>query len=170
MRPNISPCRASGATGGSDRSSANSSGPSSPLLAQSLESRGFYTWPGVFTAVTRHFAEKSAKPFSHIVIDEAQDLGVPSCASSRRLRRKARTPFSSPATWASASSSNPFPGRRSASTFAGAPLRSRSTIARRTKSAALPTSCCQGRSATLTAWSRSAKEQSRSSMGLSPKS
>ena len=42
-----------------------------------LEARGFYTWPGVFTAVTRHFADKSAKPFSHIVIDEAQDLGVP---------------------------------------------------------------------------------------------
>jgi UvrD-like helicase C-terminal domain/AAA domain len=42
-----------------------------------LESRGFYTWPGVFTAVTRHFAERQEKPFSHIVIDEAQDLGVP---------------------------------------------------------------------------------------------
>jgi superfamily I DNA/RNA helicase len=42
-----------------------------------LEARGFYTWPGVFTAVTRHYADKSAKPFSHIVIDEAQDLGVP---------------------------------------------------------------------------------------------
>jgi hypothetical protein len=43
----------------------------------SLESRGFYTWPGVFAAVTRHFVGKSAKPFSHIVVDEAQDLGVP---------------------------------------------------------------------------------------------
>jgi UvrD-like helicase C-terminal domain/AAA domain len=43
----------------------------------SLESRGFYTWPGVFTVVTRHFAEKPTKPFSHVVIDEAQDLGVP---------------------------------------------------------------------------------------------
>src|SRR5271165_5622949 len=43
----------------------------------SLEARGFYTWPGVFTAVTRHYASNSAKPFSHIVIDEAQDLGVP---------------------------------------------------------------------------------------------
>ena len=42
-----------------------------------LESRGFFTWPGVFSAVTRHFADKPAKPFSHIVIDEAQDLGVP---------------------------------------------------------------------------------------------
>ena len=27
--------------------------------------------------MTRHYAGKSAKPFSHIVIDEAQDLGVP---------------------------------------------------------------------------------------------
>jgi UvrD-like helicase C-terminal domain/AAA domain len=43
----------------------------------SLESRGFYTWPGVFTAVTRYLAGKPAKPFSHVVIDEAQDLGVP---------------------------------------------------------------------------------------------
>lgn len=43
----------------------------------SLELRGFYTWPGVFTAVTRHFAEKPTKPFTHVVIDEAQDLGVP---------------------------------------------------------------------------------------------
>jgi hypothetical protein len=42
-----------------------------------LESRGFFTWPGVFSAATRHFADKSLKPFSHIVIDEAQDLGVP---------------------------------------------------------------------------------------------
>ncbi|HKN30961.1 MAG TPA: 3'-5' exonuclease [Roseiarcus sp.] len=42
-----------------------------------LASRGFYTWPGVFSAVTRHFADKATKPFSHIVIDEAQDLGVP---------------------------------------------------------------------------------------------
>jgi len=43
----------------------------------SLEARGFYTWPGVFTAVTQHFADKAKKPFTHIVIDEAQDLGVP---------------------------------------------------------------------------------------------
>jgi superfamily I DNA/RNA helicase len=43
----------------------------------SLEARGFYTWPGVLTAATSHFAEKPEKPFSHILIDEAQDLGVP---------------------------------------------------------------------------------------------
>ena len=43
----------------------------------SLEARGFYTWAAVFTAATLHYAGASAKPFSHIVIDEAQDLGVP---------------------------------------------------------------------------------------------
>ncbi len=46
-----------------------------------LEARGFYTWPGVFTALTRHYADDSAKPFSHIVIDEAQDLGIPELGS-----------------------------------------------------------------------------------------
>ncbi len=43
----------------------------------SLESRGFYTWPGVFAALTRHYAERAEKPFTHVVVDEAQDLGVP---------------------------------------------------------------------------------------------
>jgi mRNA-degrading endonuclease RelE of RelBE toxin-antitoxin system len=42
-----------------------------------LKARGFSTWPGIFTAATRHFSDKSEKPFSRIVIDEAQDLGVP---------------------------------------------------------------------------------------------
>ena len=42
-----------------------------------LEARGFTTWPGVFTAATQYYAAKSEKPFSHVVIDEAQDLGVP---------------------------------------------------------------------------------------------
>ena len=42
-----------------------------------LEARGFATWPGVFTAVTAHFAARKEKPFTHLVVDEAQDLGVP---------------------------------------------------------------------------------------------
>ena len=42
-----------------------------------LEARGFTTWPAVFTASTRYYASRSEKPFSHIVIDEVQDLGVP---------------------------------------------------------------------------------------------
>lgn len=51
-----------------------------PIFAaarESLETRGFHTWPGVFSAVTRHYAERGEKPFTHVVVDEAQDLGVP---------------------------------------------------------------------------------------------
>ena len=43
----------------------------------SLEARGFQTWPGVFAALTAHFAARAEKPFTHVVVDEAQDLGVP---------------------------------------------------------------------------------------------
>jgi hypothetical protein len=43
---------------------------------QDLEQRGFYTWPGVFAAVTSRFAGRPEKPFTHVVVDEAQDLGV----------------------------------------------------------------------------------------------
>jgi hypothetical protein len=49
-----------------------------PIFAaarESLETRGFHTWPGVFSAVTRHYAERTEKPFTHVVVDEAQDLG-----------------------------------------------------------------------------------------------
>jgi superfamily I DNA/RNA helicase len=35
------------------------------------------TWAGVFHALADHYAAKAEKPFSHIVVDEAQDLGVP---------------------------------------------------------------------------------------------
>ena len=38
---------------------------------------GFETWPSIFGKVTAHYAARAAKPFSHIVVDEAQDLGVP---------------------------------------------------------------------------------------------
>jgi superfamily I DNA/RNA helicase len=42
-----------------------------------LEAQGLNTWPGLFGKVTAHFAERDHRPFSHIVVDEAQDLGVP---------------------------------------------------------------------------------------------
>lgn len=51
-----------------------------PIFAnarRSLEGRGLYTPPGVFAAVTGFYAQRADKPFSHIVVDEAQDLGVP---------------------------------------------------------------------------------------------
>ncbi|RWX58537.1 DNA helicase, partial [Mesorhizobium sp. M2A.F.Ca.ET.039.01.1.1] len=37
---------------------------------------GLMTRAGVFASVTRHYASRSEKPFTHIVVDEAQDLGV----------------------------------------------------------------------------------------------
>ena len=42
-----------------------------------LDSQGALTWPGVFHALADHHAARADKPFSHIVVDEAQDLGVP---------------------------------------------------------------------------------------------
>ena len=42
-----------------------------------LEAQGVNSWPGIFGKVTAHFAEREHKPFSNIVVDEAQDLGVP---------------------------------------------------------------------------------------------
>ena len=42
----------------------------------SLAKRGLVTWPEVYGRVATHYAARAAKPFSHIVVDEAQDLGV----------------------------------------------------------------------------------------------
>ena len=42
-----------------------------------LETQGLNSWPGVFGKVTAHYAEQEHKPFTHIIVDEAQDLGVP---------------------------------------------------------------------------------------------
>jgi hypothetical protein len=44
---------------------------------QVLEAQGVLTWPAVFGKVTAHFANRTEKPFTHVVVDEAQDLGVP---------------------------------------------------------------------------------------------
>lgn len=43
----------------------------------SLAKRGLLTWPEIFGRATAHYAARDAKPFSHVVVDEAQDLGVP---------------------------------------------------------------------------------------------
>ena len=42
-----------------------------------LDEQGLRTWPGIFGEVTRHFAIQDYKPFTHVIVDEAQDLGVP---------------------------------------------------------------------------------------------
>ncbi len=44
---------------------------------QIIEAQGLLTWPSIFGKVTEHFGQRDAKPFTHAVIDEAQDLGVP---------------------------------------------------------------------------------------------
>lgn len=44
---------------------------------QLIEAQGLLTWPSIFGNVTAHFSQRAAKPFTHAVIDEAQDLGVP---------------------------------------------------------------------------------------------
>lgn len=44
---------------------------------QIIEAQGLLTWPSIFGRVTVHFAGRAEKPFTHAVIDEAQDLGVP---------------------------------------------------------------------------------------------
>ena len=42
-----------------------------------LAARGLDSWSGIFAKVTAHYAGRAHKPFSHIIVDEAQDLGGP---------------------------------------------------------------------------------------------
>ncbi len=42
----------------------------------SLAKRGLATWPEIYARAAAHYAGRQAKPFTHIVVDEAQDLGV----------------------------------------------------------------------------------------------
>lgn len=42
-----------------------------------LAGQGVLTWPMIFGEVTKHFSARAEKPFTHTVVDEAQDLGVP---------------------------------------------------------------------------------------------
>ena len=44
---------------------------------QLLDEQGVVTWPSIFGKVASRFAEREHKPFTHAVIDEAQDLAVP---------------------------------------------------------------------------------------------
>lgn len=46
-------------------------------VLKELAARGFETRASIFDALTRHYAPQASKPFTHIVVDEAQDLGVP---------------------------------------------------------------------------------------------
>ena len=51
-----------------------------PVFARArnlLEAQGVHSWPGIFGKVTAQFTGREHKPFSNIIVDEAQDLGVP---------------------------------------------------------------------------------------------
>ncbi len=42
-----------------------------------LDEQGVATWPSIFGKVAAHFAGREHKPFTHAVVDEAQDLAIP---------------------------------------------------------------------------------------------
>ena len=42
-----------------------------------LDAQGVISWPGIIGKVTAHYAEREHKPFTNIIVDQAQDLGVP---------------------------------------------------------------------------------------------
>tara|TARA_Y100000052_G_scaffold26871_1_gene32776 strand:- start:33901 stop:35988 length:2088 start_codon:yes stop_codon:yes gene_type:complete len=42
-----------------------------------LETQGIQTWPEIYKRVTEHFNARDHKPYTHVVVDEAQDLSVP---------------------------------------------------------------------------------------------
>lgn len=44
---------------------------------EAIDKRGIRTWAQVFAEVARYHAAQERKPFTHVVVDEAQDLGVP---------------------------------------------------------------------------------------------
>ena len=51
-----------------------------PVFARTLElliGQGLHTWPEIYREVAAYFATQEHKPFTHIIVDEAQDLGVP---------------------------------------------------------------------------------------------
>ncbi len=44
---------------------------------QCLEQQGILTWPAIFGKVAAYYVNRGVKPFTHAIVDEAQDLGVP---------------------------------------------------------------------------------------------
>jgi hypothetical protein len=54
-------------------------------VRRSLHERRFMTPASLFAILTEHYASRTDKPFNHVVIDEAQDLGVAELRSSPLL-------------------------------------------------------------------------------------
>jgi superfamily I DNA/RNA helicase len=49
-------------------------------VSAALEKQEFFTRAGVYRHLGKHYASAGKKPFDHIVVDEAQDLGPPELA------------------------------------------------------------------------------------------
>jgi superfamily I DNA/RNA helicase len=47
------------------------------VTRKAINDRGLHTWAQIFAEVTTYYSKRENKPFTHIVVDEAQDLGVP---------------------------------------------------------------------------------------------
>ncbi len=116
-----------------------------------LDQRRLKTWPQVFAEVTRHYAARPDKPFTHIVVDEAQDLGVPELRFLSGIAASGddalffagdlgQRIFQQPFSWLAL----------------GVDIRGRSQVLKvnyrtSTRSAKPPTGCCRSRSAMSTA-------------------
>ena len=88
-----------------------------------LDKRHLMTWPQIYGRTTEHYASRDAKPFSHIVVDEAQDLGVPELRLLAAIAPAGPDALFFAGDLGSASSSSRSPGRSSASTYADDPRR-----------------------------------------------
>jgi superfamily I DNA/RNA helicase len=55
-----------------------------------LAAGGLSTWPEVLGKMTAHHSERPKKPFAHVVVDEAQDLGVAELKFLRALTPEAQ--------------------------------------------------------------------------------
>jgi hypothetical protein len=102
-------------------------------------------------SLTAHEAGQAVKPYTHIIVDEAQDLGVPELRFLSALAPDNPDALFFAGDLGQRISSNRSPGKRSALTSAAAHSRSASTIAPRTRSASPPTGCCRLASAMSTA-------------------
>jgi hypothetical protein len=60
----------------------------------SLAKRGLATWADINGRVAAHYAAREVKPFTHIVVDEAQDLGVSDCGSLAAISPKSQDALS----------------------------------------------------------------------------
>ena len=78
-----------------------------------LGAQGLLTWPMIFVMVTGHFSARAEKPFTHTIVDEAQDLRIPEFCMLAAITPAGPDTLFLPVTSVSASFRNHFLGRLS---------------------------------------------------------